>query len=67
VERGWDDIYAFSLGCRAVLPNLYAAAGAHLAYHAATLHEALQLIERTIAQLGRGRPELYWTRTNPEK
>jgi oligoendopeptidase F len=43
--------YALSLGGTADLPSLYAAAGARFAFDAATLREAVELIERTIAEL----------------
>ncbi|MEO7908800.1 MAG: M3 family oligoendopeptidase [Roseiflexaceae bacterium] len=43
--------YALSLGGTAGLPGLFAAAGAHFAFDAATLREAVELIERTIAEL----------------
>ncbi len=43
--------YALSLGCTATLPGLYAAAGARFAFDAATLREAVDLIERTIAEI----------------
>lgn len=46
--------YALALGCTAPLPELYAAAGARFAFDAATLGEAVELIERTIAQLEAG-------------
>jgi oligoendopeptidase F len=43
--------YALALGSTAPLPELYAAAGARFAFDAATLAEAVELIERTIEQL----------------
>jgi len=43
--------YALSLGCTKNLPGLYAAAGAHFAFDAATLRDAVELIERTIAEI----------------
>jgi len=42
---------ALALGGTAPLPQLYAAAGARLAFDAATLGEAVRLMEDTIAQL----------------
>jgi len=45
--------YALSLGGTANLPGLFAAAGAHFAFDAATLREAVELIERMIAELER--------------
>lgn len=46
--------YALSLGCTANLPGLYAAAGARFAFDVATLREAAELIERTIAEIEGG-------------
>ena len=46
--------YALSLGCTATLPGLYAAAGARFAFDAPTLREAVELIERTIAEIEGG-------------
>jgi oligoendopeptidase F len=43
--------YALALGSTAPLPELYAAAGARFAFDAATLGQAVELIERTIDQL----------------
>jgi oligoendopeptidase F len=43
---------ALSLGCTVPLPELYRAAGAKLAFDAETLHDAVALMERTIAKLG---------------
>jgi oligoendopeptidase F len=43
--------YALSLGCTANLPGLYAAAGARFAFDAATLREAVDLIEHTIVEI----------------
>ncbi len=42
---------ALSLGGTVSLPELYQSAGAKFAFDAATLHEAVELIESTIAQL----------------
>src|SRR5262249_39129859 len=42
---------ALALGGTASLPELYAAAGARFAFDAATLHEAVTLIEETMARL----------------
>jgi len=44
--------YALSLGGTANLPDLFAAAGARFAFDAATLREAVELIERTIPEIG---------------
>ncbi len=46
-----DYRYALSLGGTASLPELFEAAGAKLAFDAATMSEAVDLIERTIAAL----------------
>jgi oligoendopeptidase F len=43
--------HALSLGGNATLPDLFTAAGARFAFDANTLREAVQLIERTIAEL----------------
>ncbi len=43
--------YALSLGGTANLPDLFVAAGARFAFDAATLREAVELIERTIDEL----------------
>jgi oligoendopeptidase F len=43
--------YALSLGGTANLPDLYAAAGARFAFDAATLRQAVELIESTIAEV----------------
>jgi oligoendopeptidase F len=43
--------YALSLGCTRDLPGLYAAAGVRFAFDAATLREAVDLIEHTIAEI----------------
>jgi oligoendopeptidase F len=43
--------YALALGCTTPLPDLYAAAGARFAFDAATLGQAVELIERTIEEL----------------
>jgi oligoendopeptidase F len=45
---------ALALGGTASLPELYATAGARFAFDAATLEEAVKLIERTIGELERG-------------
>jgi len=42
---------ALALGGTASLPELYAAAGVRFAFDAATLHEAVALIEETVARL----------------
>ena len=42
---------ALSLGSTQSLPNLFATAGARFAFDARTLHEAVELIERVMAQL----------------
>jgi oligoendopeptidase F len=42
---------ALALGGTATLPELYAAAGATFAFDASTLQRAVELIERTIAEL----------------
>jgi oligoendopeptidase F len=46
--------YALSLGCTQNLPGLYAAAGARFAFDTATLREAVELIEHTIAEIEGG-------------
>ena len=46
--------YALSLGGTANLPGLYAAAGARFAFDAATLRQAVELIEQTIAEIEGG-------------
>jgi oligoendopeptidase F len=46
--------HALSLGGTANLPGLYAAAGARFAFDAATLREAVELIEHTIAEIEGG-------------
>jgi oligoendopeptidase F len=43
--------YALSLGCTQNLSGLYAAAGARFAFDTATLREAVELIEHTIAEI----------------
>jgi oligoendopeptidase F len=43
--------YALSLGCTQNLPGLYAAAGVRFAFDAATLGEAVELIEQTIGEI----------------
>ena len=46
--------HALTLGTTASLPEIFQAAGANFAFDAATLRDAVTLIEKTIAELGSG-------------